>query len=51
MAGGRDKLTPAQKQTVVAHIAGCEWCEEQYLPQLTTELVGRPVLRITGTSA
>jgi RNA polymerase sigma-70 factor, ECF subfamily len=51
MAGGRDKLTPAQKQTVVAHIAECEWCEEQYLPQLTAELVGRPVLRITGTSA
>ncbi|HYL72187.1 MAG TPA: sigma-70 family RNA polymerase sigma factor [Candidatus Dormibacteraeota bacterium] len=51
MARGRDALTATQKRFVVGHIAQCEWCEEQFMPQMTGNLTGRVVEPVPGVTA
>jgi RNA polymerase sigma-70 factor (ECF subfamily) len=51
MVQQRDKLTADQRRAIVEHIAECEWCEGEFLPQLTGTLRGHMPLPVTGTGA
>src|SRR5207237_155696 len=37
---GRSNLRPEQRAMVVDHLAGCVWCQEQFLPELELVMDG-----------
>jgi RNA polymerase sigma-70 factor (ECF subfamily) len=40
MSTGRDNLSAAQRKQVGRHLATCEWCQDQFLPDADVELEG-----------